>query len=192
MTKYQKKRNFVAKINARIKTLTSRAGVDIEDITSQLDDIDGVWVTKTGINIKTDYFNDTIVAEIEELIPTYLAESDRAKDEIKESWKKAKNFIGPRPEKPSEKQVNRNIRANFKFTNSFNENKQRFYDWADKQTAISLKTNSNYMDLHDALSDFGKRWHDGELTAQDRLDQLEALNEMGFNDLTKLMGDTRI
>lgn len=188
MTKYQRKRNFVAKINARIKTLSTRAGVDIEDITSQLDDIAGVWVTKAGnINIETAYFNDDIAAEIEELIPTYLAESDRATAEIKESWKKAKNFIGPRPEKPAEKQVHRNIRANFKFTHDFNENKAKYYEWADKQTAISLKSNQKYMDLKEALSEFGKRWHDGDLTAQDRLDQIEALNEMGFNDLTKLI-----
>lgn len=188
MTTYQKKRNFVAKINARIKTLVNRAGVDIKDITSQLDDLTGVWITKAGnINIETAYFNETIAAEIEELIPTYLNETDRATAEIIDSWKQAKNFIGPRPEKPSEKQIHRNIRANFKFTHDFNENKAKYYEWADKQTAISLRSSQNYNDLKDKLSEFGKRWHDGDLTTQDRLDQLEALNDMGFNDLTKLI-----
>lgn len=188
MTKYQRKRNFLAKINARIKTLANRAGVDIKDITSSLDEIDGVWITNAGnLNMDTNYFNETIVAEIEELIPTYMSEADRAKTEILESWQKAKNFIGPRPEKPSEKQINRNIRANFRFDRLFNEEKEKFYEWADRQNEVTIKYNQNYNDLKDALSEFGKRWNSGDLTAQDRLDQLEDLNAMGFNDLAKLM-----
>lgn len=191
MTTYQKKRNFIAKINARIKTLVNRAGVSVDDLKAQFDDMDGVWISnpKTGtINIKTAYFNETLVAEIEELVPTYLSETNRATNEIFESWKKAKNFIGPRPEKPSEKQIHRNIRANFKFTHDFNENKAKYYDWAEKQNKITLRSSKKYNDLRDALSDFGKRWHDGDLTAQDKLDQIEALNAMGFNDdLNKLI-----
>lgn len=195
MTKYQRKRNFIAKINARIKTLTSRADVSVDDIKAQFDDMDGVWIadkTKGTINIKTDYFNDDLIAEIESLIPTYLSETDRATTEIKDSWKAAKNFIGPRPEKPSEKQIHRNIRANFKFTHDFNENKAKYYEWAEKQNKITLKSSQKYLDLKDELSEFGRRWSNGDLTAQDRLDQLDALNKMGFNDdLDKLL-DTKV
>lgn len=190
MTKYQEKRRFLSKINARIKTLTKRAGVKPSDLTSLFDDIDGVWITDSGnVNMKTAYFSDSIVEQIEGLIPTYLAEADRAKQEIKDSWKKAKNFIGPRPAEPSEKVINRNIRAGFRFTNSFNENKAKFYEWADKQSAISLKTNKSYTDLEKKLSEFGSKWYKGELTAQDRLDQLDDLNKLGFNDVTKLIAN---
>lgn len=189
-TKYQQKRKFLSKINARIKSLTDRAGVDFAELTNQFDDIAGVFITDAGyLNMETKYFNDDIVAEIESLIPTYVSEVDRAEAEIIDSWKSAKNFVGPRPEKPTKKQINRNIRAKFTFTDDFNENKAKFYEWADKQDAITLKSSQNYNDLKDELSAFGQRWHDGDLNTQDKLDQLEALNNMGFNDFTKLITD---
>ena len=58
MTKYQAKRQFINKINQRIRTLTKRAGVDIETILNKVESIDGVYVNDpgTGINIDTSYF----------------------------------------------------------------------------------------------------------------------------------------
>lgn len=188
MTKYQRKRKFIAKINARIKTLVNRAGVKFEHIESALDEINGVFITDTkNLNIDTNYFDDDLIEAIEAIVPTYLSEADRAKAEIIDSWKSAKNFVGPRPAQPTEKQINRNIRAQFMFADDFAENKAKFYEWADKQNEVTLQASQSYNELKDALSDFGQRWSTGMLNTQDRLDQLEALNAMGFDDFTKLL-----
>lgn len=190
MTKYQRKRQFIAKINARIKTLVNRAGVEFEHIESALDEINGVFITDTkNLNIDTNYFDDDLIEAIEAIIPTYMSEADRAKAEIIDSWKSAKNFVGPRPAQPTEKQINRNIRAQFMFADDFAENKAKFYEWADKQNEVTLQASQSYNELKDALSDFGQRWSTGMLNTQDRLDQLEALNAMGFDDFTKILTD---
>lgn len=161
MTKYQAKRAFINKINKRIKTLTKRAGVDIEDIESKLDGIDGVYFTDTNnINIDTSYFDEDLIKRIEKEIPTWLNAYTREVQDITDYAEKS-GLVGPVDLRPSV--VNEAIASRFSADADFEEDIQKYYDWEDTQSAIDLSGNENADKITKKLSEFGSAWAHGRM-----------------------------
>lgn len=158
MTKYQQKRAFINKINARIRTLTRRAGVDIDSILSRFDDMDGVFEnsTGTGINIETSYFTPELQSEIEKLVPTYLGASAKVGKRISvPAAESDPDFIGP---SSREARTNEAIRSMFRFEADFDVYKAKYYDWEKSQNSVRLKLNPAAKQIRERMTDIGKIW----------------------------------
>lgn len=161
MTKYQLKRQFINKINKRIKTLTGRAGVDIEDIESKLDGIDGVYFTNTGnLNIDTSYFDEDLVKRIDKSIPTWLNAYTREVQDITDYAEKS-GLVGPIDLRPSV--VNEAIASRFSADADFEEEIQKYYEWENVQNEIDLAGNQNADIITKKLSDLGSAWANGRM-----------------------------
>lgn len=158
MTKYQLKRQFINKINKRIKTLTKRAGVDIEDIKTKLDGIDGIYFMDDtdNLNIDTSYFTEALVKRIEKAIPTWLSAYDREVQDITDYAKKS-DLFGPVDLRPSV--VNKAIASRFSADADFEEDIQKYYEWEATQDELDLSGNENAAKIRDLLGDLGSAWY---------------------------------
>lgn len=173
MTKYQQKRNFINKINKRIRTISSRAGVDIDNILDRMASIDGVFTNETGngINIDTSYYTPELEKRIEKLVPTYsslrdkmrneMSAEDKARDEQLEV-ESYKSFVGPRRANTTTK-ADEMINAFFRFEDDFGKYKEKFYDWEKSQNPVDLKkfgSVSQYdKDVRAKMSELGRVWY---------------------------------
>ena len=158
MTTYQRKRAFINKINARIRTLTRRAGVDIDAILSRLDDMDGVFenTVGTGININTSYFTPELESEIEKLIPSYTGASIKVSKHLTvPAAESDPNFVGP---SSREARINESIRSMFRFEADFDVYKAKYYDWEKSQNSVRLKLNPTAKQIRERMTDIGKIW----------------------------------
>ena len=159
MTKYQAKRQFINKINQRIRTLTRRAGVDIETILNRVESIDGVYVNDpgTGINIDTSYFTPELEKRLDTLIPTYIGAREEVSDSIKVPESElVEGFIGP---SSRESRVNQAIRSYFDFEDSFERYKEAFYEWRDAQNSARFEANPQAQAIVKRMSEIGKDWY---------------------------------
>lgn len=173
MTKYQQKRNFINKINKRIRTISSRAGVDVDNILDRMASIDGVFTNETGngINIDTSYYTPELEKRLEKLVPTYsslrdkmrneMSAEDKARDEQLEA-ESYKSFVGPRRANTTTK-ADEMINAFFRFEDDFGKYKEKFYDWEKSQNPVDLKkfgSVSQYdKDVRSKMSELGKLWY---------------------------------
>ena len=161
MTKYQEKRAFINKINKRIKTLTKRAGVDIEDIESKLDGIDGVYFTNTNnLNIDTAYFDKDLAKRNEKSIPTWLSAYERESQDIQDYAEKS-GLVGPVDLRANV--VNKAIAERFSADADFEDDIQKYYEWEDMQDELDLSGNANADLIRKKLSDFGSAWANGRM-----------------------------
>lgn len=161
MTKYQAKRQFINKINKRIKTLTGRAGVDLEDIMTKLDGIDGVYFTDTGnLNIDTSYFDESLTKRIEKEIPSWLNAYARETQDITDYAEKS-NLVGPIDLRPSV--VNKAIAERFSADADFEEDIEKYYSWEDLQDEIDLASSADVDHIRKKLSEFGSAWANGRM-----------------------------
>lgn len=177
MTKYQAKRAFINKINKRIKTLTKRAGVDIEDIESKLDGIDGVYFTDTNnINIDTSYFDEDLIKRIEKEIPTWLNAYTREVQDITDYAEKS-GLVGPVDLRPSV--VNEAIAQRYSSDADFEDDVQKYYTWEGLQDELELAGSQDAAKIRDLLSDFGSAWAHGRM-AEARAIERE-MKEYGVN-----------
>ena len=159
MTKYQQKRAFINKINARIRTLTRRANVDIEHILNRIESIDGVFVntTGTGINIDTDYFTPELAKRLNDLVPTYVSARERVKSGLNINPDEAsRDFIGPNS---TEAKTNRLIRTMFSFEDDFERYKEAFYEWRDSQNSARFEANPQAKAIRDKMLEIGNEWY---------------------------------
>lgn len=157
MTKYQQKRRFINKMNARVRTLTSRAGVDIENIFNRIEGIDGVWVTDNNlINIDTSYYTPALEKRLESLIPTYQHEIEAARKDYKQAATDP-NFVGPAT--PVEHELRKAVRAKFEFEDAFDEYIYKYYEMRDAMNAADYKANATYQRIERELSAIGRAWN---------------------------------
>lgn len=174
MTKYQQKRNFINKINKRIRTISSRAGVDVDNILDRMASIDGVFTNETGngINIDTSYYTPELEKRLEKLVPTYsslrdkmrneMSAEDKARDEQLEA-ESYKSFVGPRRANTTTK-ADEMINAFFRFEDDFGKYKEKFYDWERSKDATDLKSDKTTIgkydkDVRDKMSELGRIWY---------------------------------
>lgn len=173
MTKYQQKRNFINKINKRIRTIVSRAGVDIDNILDRKESIDGVFTNETGngINIETSYYTPELEKRLEKLFPTYSSLRDRMRSEMSAEDKardeqldveNSKSFVGPRRADSTTK-ADEMINAFFRFEDDFEKYKEKFYNWEKSQSAVDLKKSGPIKQydkgVRDKMSELGGIWY---------------------------------
>lgn len=173
MTKYQQKRNFINKINKRIKTISNRAGVDVDYILDRMASIDGVFTNETsnGINIDTSYYTPELEKRIEKLVPTYISLKDKMRNEMSAEDKardeqldveNSKSFVGPRRANTTTK-ADEMINAFFRFEDDFGKYKEKFYDWEKSQNPVDLKKFGSVSQYDKAvrgkMSELGKLWY---------------------------------
>lgn len=173
MTKYQQKRNFINKINKRIRTISSRAGVDVDNILDRMASIDGVFTNETGngINIDTSYYTPELEKRIEKLVPTYISLKDKMRNEMSTEDKardeqldveNSKSFVGPRRANTTTK-ADEMINAFFRFEDDFGKYKEKFYDWEKSQNPVDLKKFGSVSQYDKAvrskMSELGKLWY---------------------------------
>lgn len=173
MTKYQQKRNFINKINKRIRTISSRAGVNVDNILDRMASIDGVFTNETGngINIDTSYYTPELEKRIEKLIPTYISLKDKMRNEMSAEDKardeqldveNSKSFVGPRRDDVTTK-ADEMINAFFRFEDDFEKYKEKFYNWEKSQNAVNLKKFGSIGQYDKAvrnkMTELGKLWY---------------------------------
>lgn len=173
MTKYQQKRNFINKINKRIRTISSRAGVDVDNILDRMASIDGVFTNETGngINIDTSYYTPELEKRIEKLVPTYISLKDKMRNEMSAEDKardeqldveNSKSFVGPRRADSTTK-ADEMINAFFRFEDDFGKYKEKFYNWEKSQSAVDLKKSGPIKQydkgVRDKMTELGKLWY---------------------------------
>lgn len=173
MTKYQQKRNFINKINKRIRTISSRAGVDVDNILDRMASIDGVFTNETGngINIDTSYYTPELEKRIEKLVPTYISLKDKMRNEMSAEDKardeqldveNSKSFVGPRRADITTK-ADEMINAFFRFEDDFGKYKEKFYDWEKSQNPVDLKKSGSVSqydkDVRSKMTELGKLWY---------------------------------
>lgn len=159
MTKYQAKRQFINKINQRIRTLTRRAGVDIETLFNRIESIDGVYVNDpgTGINIDTAYYTPELENRLNNLIPTYISAREEVADSISvPKSESTADFIGP---SSIEARTNKAIRSYFGFEDKFERYKEAFYEWRDAQNSARFEANPQAQAIVNRMSEIGKDWY---------------------------------
>lgn len=193
MTAYQEKRQFLNKINARIRTLVKRAGVDRDDIKALIH-LDGVWFTDTGnLNMTTEAFTQHkagLMREIQSAIPSYLELRENIRADIEF---KASPHIGGDGDTSIET-LHKEMRAHFDYQRRFEEFTSQFYDeeeaaigirrasasqidtssWTDEERAFLLGP-----DTRDRLKQLGHDWRSGDYTPSELNEKLREIKKAG-------------
>lgn len=125
-TAYQQKRQFLNKINKRIKTLTERAGVNKADI-EDLIKVNGTWFTETGnLNMTTEAYlanKEGIEHEIMSAVPSYLELREKVRADIR-----FMATTGHYDADESMERLHAEMKQHFSFRNQFEEYLSQYYD----------------------------------------------------------------
>lgn len=191
MTVYQQKRQFLNKINARIKTLVNRAGVARSDIEALIN-LDGVWFTETGnLNMTTEAFTqhkEGLMREIQSAIPTYFELREDIRSDIQF---KASPHIGGEAD-TSVENLHKEMREHFSYRRQFEEFTSKFYDAEEAALGIRIKAadigkvDATGMtdeersiilgpEIRDSLKQIGSDWRSGNFTPTELMARLKAI-----------------
>ena len=195
MTLYQEKRQFLNKINKRIKTLVERAGVERSDIKALIN-LDGVWFTDTGnLNMTTEAFQEHkkgLMREIQSAIPTYF--------ELRESIRsdllfKAGPHIGAEVDTSIEN-LHAEMRAHFDYQRRFEEFTSQFYQ--EEEAALGIRIRNSDVskidttdmtfeeralllgpDIREGLKKLGYDWRSGLYSPTELNEKLKEIKKKG-------------
>lgn len=143
------RRRFLNKINERVRSIANRTGASKEDILSKIDSIDGAYVTDSNnVNIDPAFFNEEIMKQIENVVPTFMTAREQA-------LKPYKDFVGP----ISEEQINKEIKEMFSFEDDIEDIVDEFYA-LDASLLPWQKATQEFKDISEQLSELGRQWHD--------------------------------
>lgn len=125
-TAYQQKRQFLNKINKRIKTLVDRAGVNKADL-EDLIKVEGTWFTETGnLNMTTEAYvanKERIESMISSTIPSYFELREKVRADIR--FMATTGHYDP---DESMERLHNEMRQHFSFRNQFEEYLSQYYD----------------------------------------------------------------
>ena len=195
MAAYQEKRRFLNKINARIKTLVNRAGVERSDIKSLIH-LDGVWFTETGnLNMTTEAFTEHkegLMREIQSAIPSYFELREDIRSDIQF---KASPHIGGEADTSLEN-LHKEMRAHFDYQRRFEEFTSQFYQ--EEEAALGIRIRSPDVskidttgmsleeralllgpDIREGLKKLGYDWRSGNYTPTELNEKLKEIKKKG-------------
>lgn len=191
MTAYQEKRRFLNKINARIRTLVNKAGVERSDIKALIN-LDGVWFTDTGnLNMTTEAFTqhkEGLMREIQSAIPSYYELREDIRSDIQF---KASPHIGGEANTSLEN-LHNEMREHFSYRRQFEEFTSKFYDAEEAALGIRIKSSDIDKidatgmtdeersvilgpDIRDSLKKIGSDWRSGNFTPTELMERLKAI-----------------
>lgn len=146
MTLYQQKRQFLNKINKRIKTLVSRAGVDKEDI-ENLITINGAWFTESGnLNLTTEAFKENrenIEKILNDTIPTYFELRENIRGDL---LLRAGPHVGEEVDTSLEN-LHKEMAKHFSFWRNWEEQSKDYYDMKSSLLGLSKITEDDIKKL---------------------------------------------
>lgn len=154
MTKYQRKRQVLNKINARTKRMAETYGIDRKAIAEKaIDGLDGVYVDeKYGtINITKGFESE----ELYDILDKNVLTNTKAEAKAMEAYK---DFVGPL----REGQVYDEVRSMYSFEDEIDDIVDKYYDLeaSMKQRPWDVEANKAFKKFEDKLSELGKQWHD--------------------------------
>lgn len=155
------KKQFLNKINKRIKTMVKEFGIKITDITDRIS-MDGVYTTDAGyLGIDKDFWTPELAETLEELVPTMQQEKADAIERIQKA--KHPDFIGPMPKKPSKQAIIHEAKSKFEVDNAWEDIREKYYEIEDLLTALDS-------DLIDKIANFGTDFYNEDASYSDLLE----------------------
>lgn len=154
MTKYQRKRQVLNKINARTKSMAKKYGIDRKTIAKQaIDGLDGVYIDKEygTINITKGFESE----ELYDILDKNVLTNTRAEAKALEAYE---NY----PEQLSQDEINEEVKSMYTFEAEIEDIVKNYYDMEAvmKQRPWDVEANKAFKEFEDKLSDLGSQWHD--------------------------------
>lgn len=155
------KKQFLNKINKRIRTMVKEFGISTTDITDRIS-MDGVYTTDAGyLGIDKDFWTPELAEALEKLVPTMQQEKAEAIDRINKSI--SADFIGPIPKTPSKQAIAHEAQAKFSVESAWEEIREKYYEIEDLLAALD----SN---LIDKIANFGTDFYNEDASYSDLLE----------------------
>lgn len=154
MTKYQRKRQVLNKINARTRRMAETYGIDRKVIAKQaIDGLDGVYIDDEygTINITKGFESE----ELYDILDKNVLTNIQAEDKALEAYE---NY----PESLSQDEINEEVKSMYTFKDEIEDIVKKYYDLeaAMKQRPWDVKNNKAFKKFEDKLSDLGMQWRD--------------------------------
>ena len=177
MTKYQRKRQVLNKINARTKRMAETYDIDRKAIAEKaIDGLDGVYVDEEygTINITKGFESEELYDILDKNVLT------NTKAEAK-ALKAYENY----PEPLSQDEINEEVKSMYTFEAEIEDIVKTYYDLeaSIKQRPWDVENNKAFKSFEDKLSELGMQWHD-ELPYS----VLQGL----LNEVKQLKGDVKL
>lgn len=170
------RRRVLDKINLRIKSIAEHTGIDIDDLLSKVDDMDGVYVTTANrINVDAEDWNDDIQAMLEKRFKTYNQLKSDAAERVD---KKLETFVGPLRTNERSIMINREIKAKFTFDNEMDEFFGKYYDNIEDTIPYKATLTPEYQSLQEKLSSLGSLWETGAASYVDAMDTYDNIKKL--------------
>lgn len=155
------KKQFLNKINKRIRTMVKEFGISTTDITDRIS-MDGVYTTDAGyLGIDKDFWTPELAEALEKLVPTMQQEKAEAIDRINKSI--SADFIGPIPKTPSKQAIAHEAQAKFSVESAWEDIRDKYYEIEDLLTTMDSK-------LVDKIADFGTDFYKENASYSDLLE----------------------
>lgn len=154
MTKYQRKRQVLNKINARTRSMSKKYGIDRKTIAQRaIDGLDGVYVDEQygTINITNGFESE----ELYEVLDKNVLTNTQAEANAMKAYE---NY----PEPLSQDEINDEVRSMFAFEADIEDIVSSYYDIeaSIKQRPWDIESNKAFKEFEDKLSELGSQWHD--------------------------------
>lgn len=167
MTKYQRKRQILNKINARTRSMAKKYGIDRATIAEKaIDGLDGVFIDYDygTINITKGFESEELYKILEKNVLTNTKAETKAMEPYKD-------FIGPLREGT----VAREVKSMYEFEDEIEAIVKEYYDLEAVFKSAPWTEPDAFKDFESRLSDLGKQWHD----------------EVPFSELQNLLEDIK-
>ena len=162
------KKQFLNKINKRIRTMVKEFGISTTDITDRIS-MDGVYTTDAGyLGIDKDFWTPELAEALEKLVPTMQQEKAEAIDRINKSI--SADFIGPIPKTPSKQAIAHEAQAKYSVESAWEDIRDKYYEIEDLLKAVDS-------DLIDKIGDYGMDFYNGVVSYTDLVDFRESILE---------------
>lgn len=163
------KKQFLNKINKRIRTMVKEFGISTTDITDLIE-MDGVYTTDAGyLGIDKDFWTPELADTIEKLVPTMQQEKANAIERLQNS-EVDPEFIGPMPKKPTKGMVAREVQAKYSVESAWEDIRDKYYEIEDLLTTMDSK-------LVDKIADFGTDFYNENASYTDLINFRDTILE---------------
>lgn len=169
MTKYQRKRQVLNKINARTRTVSNKYNVDRNLIAEQaIDGLDGVYIDEEygTINITKGFESEELYNILERNVLTATQAEAKAMEPYTD-------FIGPQPKN----KVAREVKSMYEYEAEIDDIVKEYYEIEAAIKQSPWTEPKQFKDFESKLSEIGKQWHDNipYNTLQGLLDDIKQL-----------------
>ena len=152
MTKYQKKRRLLNKLNARTRSMANKYGIDRHLIADKaVEGLPGVIVDEEfgTINIVPGFESDELYEALDKAVLTNTQAEVKAMEPYE-------NFIGPLPKGT----VNREVKSMYEFEDEIEDVVNEYYELEAAIKESPWLGTKEFKDFESRLSSLGSQWRD--------------------------------